>query len=85
MQAKSAMPISELTVEELRSLIKETVSEAFQTLLISNDLGDPDLGMQIRPEIEAQLCKSLEHTRQGERGEPAAVVAEKLGLDWDSL
>ncbi len=79
------MQVADLTVEELKLLIRETVSETFQTLLIANDLIDPDMGKQLRPEFAAQLRKALQETNMGQRGQPAAEFAQELGLNWDEL
>lgn len=70
------MQVSNLTVEELKLLIQETVAETIQSLLI-----DPDADRQLRPELAQQLQNSLQRTQAGERGIPAAEVAKKLGLD----
>ena len=48
------MKIAELTVEELQVLIKQAVHEELQSLL-----GDPDQGLSLRSDIEAQLRTSL--------------------------
>ena len=71
------MPASNLTIEELKALIRETVLETLEELL-----DDPDKGREIRPEIKQQLITSLQRTQAGERGIPAAEVAQKLGLTW---
>jgi len=71
------MQVKDLTVEELKLLIEETVAATIQSLLI-----DPDEGKQIKPEVKQQLLDSLEHTQAGERGIPAEEVAKKLGLTW---
>jgi hypothetical protein len=72
------MQVKDMTTEELKLLIQETVTETIQTLLV-----DPDAGMQIKPEVEQQLLRSLERTQAGERGIPAEEVARKLGLNWE--
>jgi hypothetical protein len=71
------MQIKDLTVEELRLLIQETVAEAIQSLLV-----DPDTGRQLKPEVKQQLLDSLHRTQAGERGISAEEVAKKLGLNW---
>ena len=79
------MQVTDLTVEELKLLIKETVSETFQSLLIDNGLVNPDLGKQLRPEFAAQLREAIQKTHAGQRGQPAAEFAKELGLNWDEL
>ncbi len=71
------MQVKDLTVEELKLLIQETVAEAIQSLLI-----DPDEGRQIKPEVKQQLLDSLDRTQSGEHGISAEEVAKKLGLHW---
>jgi hypothetical protein len=71
------MQVKDLTVEELKLLIQETVTETLQNLLT-----DPDEGKQLKPEVKQQLLDSLEKTQAGERGVSAEEVARKLGLTW---
>jgi hypothetical protein len=71
------MQVKDLTVEDLKLLIQTTVAETIESLL-----NDPDEGKQIDPQIKQQLIYSLQQTRSGERGTPAAEVAKKLGLNW---
>ncbi len=71
------MQVKELTIEEFKLLIQETVAETIQSLLF-----DPDEGKQLKPEVKQQLLDSLQRTQAGERGIPAEVVAKKLDLNW---
>ncbi len=71
------MQVKDLTVEELKLLIQETVAETLHTLLT-----DPDEGKELKPEMRQQLLASLKRTQSGERGVSAQEVAEKLGLAW---
>ncbi len=71
------MQVKDLTTDELKTLIRETVLETLEAFL-----DDPDEGKEIRPEVKQQLIDSLQQTRTGERGIPAAEVARKLGLSW---
>jgi hypothetical protein len=73
----SPMQVKDLTIEEFKLLIQETVAETIQSLII-----DPDEGKQIKPEVKQQLLHSLQRTQAGERGIPAEEVAKKLGLPW---
>ncbi len=79
------MQVADLTVEELKLLIRNTVIEALESLLDTGSCVDPDEGLELRPEIVSQLLEALERRRSGERGTPASVVAEKSGIDWDTL
>ncbi len=71
------MQVKDMTIEELKLLIQETVAETIQSLLV-----DPDEGKQIRPEVKQQLLDSLQRTQSGERGISAEEVAKNLGLSW---
>lgn len=53
------MKVADLTVEELRTLIKDTLHEELQDLLT-----DPDAGLELRPDIEARLAASLKSTER---------------------
>ena len=67
------MKFSDLTLEELRELVKGIVDDRLRELL-----GDPDLGMELGETIRARLKQSLASSARitGEE------VAEKLGLRW---
>ena len=69
--------VADLTVDELRSLIKEVVT---QTIL--EIFGDPDEGLELREEIKDRLRRSLAATQAGGETRPAQEVAAKLGLEW---
>jgi hypothetical protein len=71
------MQVKDLTVEELKLLIQETVAETLHTLLT-----DPDQGKELKPEVKQQLLNSLKRTQAGEQGVSAEEVARKLGLTW---
>ncbi|AFY62508.1 hypothetical protein [Synechococcus sp. PCC 6312] len=71
------MKVKDLSVEELKLLIQETVAETLDTLLI-----DPDAGKELKSEVKQQLLDSLQQTQAGKRGISADDVARKLGLSW---
>ncbi|PSB15795.1 hypothetical protein C7B65_23565 [Phormidesmis priestleyi ULC007] len=71
------MQVKDLTTEELKALIRETVIETLGELL-----GDPDEGKEIRPEIKQQLFESRKRRAAGERGIPAEEVAKRFGLTF---
>jgi len=64
--------VSDLSVEELKDLIKQTVQET-----IDDMLDDPDEGLELREEFVAQLKKSLE---SDEKMIPLEEVVKKIGL-----
>jgi hypothetical protein len=70
--------VAELTVDELKQIIQEAMEQK-----LSEMLGDPDEGLELREEIKARLRRSLEAERRGARGIPAQEVAAQLGLEWN--
>lgn len=67
--------VKDLSVEELRSLIGEIVEEKLRELL-----GDPDEGLEIRPEIRDRLLNTL--NQPPNETVSAAEAARRLGLEW---
>lgn len=69
------MQVKDLTTDELKVLIRETVLEAIEELL-----PDPDAGLTIKPEFEQSLL-AIRNRRETETvGISAADVARRLGL-----
>ena len=60
--------VSDMTVRELKKLIKDTVLEVI----------DPDYGLEVRPEVEAELRESM---KAKEKGIPLETVIKELGLE----
>ena len=71
------MQVKDLTVEELKTIIQETVTETLNTLLV-----DIDEGKELKLAVKQELLDSLAKTQAGERGIAVAEVAKKLGLTW---
>ncbi len=71
------MGTKDLSKEELKSLIRETIEEVLFELF-----GDPDEGLELRPEVRERLKRSLERVQRGERGLSAEEAAKKAGLNW---
>jgi hypothetical protein len=71
------MQVKDLSVDDFKFLIQETVTETVQSLL-----SDPDVNKRLKPEVAQSLADSLQRTRNGERGISAEEVAQRLGLDW---
>ena len=69
--------VAELTVNELEQSIQEAVEQK-----LSEMLGDPDEGLELREEIRDRLRRSLDAERRGAKGIPAQEVAAQLGLEW---
>ncbi len=74
------MQIKDLTTDELKALIRETVREAIEELL-----PDPDAGLTVKPEFEQSLL-AIRQRRQTETEAvilSAAEVARQLGLSHE--
>jgi hypothetical protein len=63
--------------------LKQIIEEAVENKL-SEVLGDPDEGLELREEIKARLERSLEAHGEEVRGIPGQQVAAGLGLEWRS-
>jgi hypothetical protein len=57
------MKVADLTPEELRTLVRESVAEALEELL-----GDPDEGLELKEEVKEQLRRSLDQAEPCRRG-----------------
>ena len=71
------MKVKELSVEQLKALIQETVEEKLQEIL-----GDPDQGLEVKEEVKEKINHSLTAMKHGEKGIPVEQVAKELGLEW---
>jgi len=69
--------VAELSVDELRALIREVVTQTMEDVL-----RDPDEGLVLLPETEDALRYSLRMVGQGGKTVTAENVAEQLGLKW---
>lgn len=69
--------VADLTIEEFRELVRETV---VQTLL--EVLGNPDEGLELRSEFVEELQCSLKAVESGGKTAPVQKVAARLGLTW---
>ncbi len=71
------MQVKDLSIEDFKFLIQETVTETVQSLL-----SDPDIDQQLKPEVAQSLADSLQQTQNGKRGISAEQVAQRLRLNW---
>jgi hypothetical protein len=71
------MQVKDLSVEDFKFLIQETVTETVQSLL-----SDPDIDQQLKLEVAQSLADSLQQTQNGKRGISAEQAAQRLGLNW---
>lgn len=69
------MQVKDLTIDELKTLIRETVREALEELL-----PDPDQGKTVKDEFKQELLETRKRREAGVRGIPAEEVMQKLGL-----
>ena len=69
--------ISQLTIPQLEALIDNAIERKLTELL-----GDPDKGLELKPAVKAKLRRSLAAVERGERGIAAEDVAKDLGLKW---
>ncbi len=65
--------VAEMTVDELKHLVREVTRQTVVEIL-----ADPDEGLELRDEMKAKLRTSLAATETI----PAADVAARLGLEW---
>ena len=72
------MKVNELTVEQLKALIEDTVEEKLQEYL-----RDADEGLEVKPELLRELKASLAEVRRGKRGIPLEQLAKEMGLDLE--
>jgi len=71
------MQVKDLTTEELKILIRETVMAVLEEVL-----DDPDEVLTLRSEVEQQLLASRQRRASGQRGISAADVAQRYGTTW---
>lgn len=70
------MHVNDLTVDQLRSLLREVVEEVVEEKI--GLLTDPDEGMELREEVVASL---EEYLASEQRGDDADEVFRTLGLE----
>jgi hypothetical protein len=68
--------VKDLTVEELKELIEESVERKLLELLY-----DPDEGLELREEVKGRLRRGLARERKGLRGTTIEEVTKRLGLE----
>jgi len=69
------MQVKDLTIDELKALIRETVLAAIEELL-----PDPDTGLNIKPEFEQSLLEIRDRRKSKTAGVSTEEVARRLGL-----
>lgn len=66
--------VSDLSVDELKALIKETLRAELEDML-----GDPDEGLELREDFKEDLRRALDST---EPRIPAEEVFAEFGMKW---
>jgi len=69
--------VSDLTVDEFRSLVRDIVRET-----INEMLSDPDEGLALQDGLEGALRHSIKTVNDGAPTYDASDAAKKLGIDW---
>ena len=69
--------VGDLTIDEFKDLVRETVAETLAEML-----SDPDEGLELREDFRAALERSIASVEAGDKTVPADEVATKLGLSW---
>ena len=69
----ASMKVSDLTVQQLQELIRDSVEDAL------GDLLDPDRGLELTDEWRERLQRAAE---RNDRGIPIEEAAKRLGLVW---
>jgi len=68
--------IQDLSIEELKAFIDETVDKRLE-----ERFGDPDVGLEVKPEVIEKIRKS--RRKKVNAAEASAEdVARRLGLKW---
>ena len=73
---KTISEISNLSLNELKELVDVLIEEK-----LSQFLGDPDSGLELKEEVKERLRKFLKAQREGEEGIPLEEVEKQLGFE----
>lgn len=69
--------VADLSIDDFKSLIRETVAQ-----VIIDMLDNYDEGLELREDLSAKLRQSLTEVQIGGKTTPAHESAAKLGLEW---
>ena len=73
------MQVKNITVEQLRDLIRHTVEQCLQEYF-----GDPDAGLDLKEEVTQKLLESIQRKQArkqaGESSIPSGEVYHKIGI-----
>lgn len=74
-RAPRAARIGDLSLDEFRKLMTDLIDARL------SEWSDPDIGLELRPEIIASLERQEKEYAAGKRGKPLADVVKELGLE----
>jgi len=69
--------ISDLTIDEFRSLVREIVRQTLTEMLT-----DPDEGLALQDGLETALRRSIKAVNEGAPTYEANDAAKRLGIEW---
>ena len=69
------MQVRDMTVEQLRDLIRHTVEQCLEEYF-----GDPDAGLEVKQEVKQKLLESMNRQPAEESSIPAGEVYHKIGM-----
>ncbi len=69
------MQVKDLTIEELKALIRETVIESLEELL-----PDPDAGKTVKEQFQQELLEIRQRRKAGTKNISADEVKQRLGI-----
>jgi hypothetical protein len=72
--------VAQMTSDQLRDLITSCVEDAVERRL-TEILGDPDEGLEVRDELAQRLSQQQQRFAAGERGRPMNEILRELG--WE--
>ena len=70
------MKIKELTVEQFKTLIEDTIEAKMEEIL-----GNTDEGFELTDEAKIKIEESLAAYKRGEKGIPLEKAAEEMGIE----
>jgi len=69
------MQVKDMTVEQLRDLIRHTVEQCLEEYF-----GDPDAGLEVKEEVRHKLLESIKRKQAGESSIAPGEVYRKIGM-----
>ena len=72
-----AVKLRDMSVEQFRGLVHDTVKQVLRELL-----EDPDAGLALQPAFVQRLRRSLAYLEKGGKTISAQDMANRLGLKW---